>query len=127
MAKTIFLLGILMTNTMFVSAQCIEVKSVETRKVDTNTEKGFEFNNLNNYTVTMEVELRVPAYAASAGVGSFSLSVDGVSYFTIDTKSFVLEAKEKYLWETLLKARIHSNLNFEANTYVVFKAFKCQE
>ena len=110
---------------MLVSAQCIEVKSVETQKLNTNTEKGFEFNNLNNYTVTVEAELRVPAYAAISGGGSVRMSVSGVSYFTIDTKSFVLKENEKYVWKTLLRAKTHSNLNHEADTYVVFKAFKC--
>ena len=109
---------------MFASAQCVEVKNVESQKVDTKaekgkvdtkTERGFEFNNLNDYTVTVEAEIRTTAHWHSH---------PGVSYFTLDTKTFVVHAKEKYFWE--LDSYIRMNSHIIRHAFVVFKAFKCQ-
>ena len=120
MVKKIFLVGILMASTMFVSAQCVEVKGVETKKGEITPPKAngyhaygyFNFSNLNNYTVTIEAELRRAACASN-----------GASYVTIETKTFVLEAKEEYNWNTI-RLFFHRGCNY-MDTYVVFKAFKC--
>jgi len=108
------MIGILTAGIMFVSAQCVEVKNVESQTIETRTEKGFEFNNLNDYSVTVEAEIRMTSHGHSH---------PGVSYFTLETKTFVLNAKEKYFWEanTYIKAMMR-----DKHTFVVIKAFKCQ-
>ena len=93
-------------------AQSVEVKRVETQKVDNGSEKGFEFNNLNNHEVTIEAELRIPCWETKLG------------YIVKDTKTFVIEAKSKYIWKVPLKVSAYGYLGTE-ETYVVFKAFKC--
>lgn len=111
-----------LASTTFIFAQqqsggCVEVKGVETRRVDAEKEYevGFEFSNLNNYEITVEAELRNSANTA-------------VGYETVvkDTKSFVLKANEKYVW---VCDRLHyylvNGLRRQGETYVKFKAFKC--
>jgi len=132
MKKTFVIIGILVASTMFVIAQsvevkcaevkcaevkCVEVKGVETRKVDAK-ESGFEFDNSNSYTVTVEAELRVPSYA-------FGENRTSKNFYTVDTKTFVIDAKEKYFWKTDLS--VNYGIGSRARTYVVFKVFKCQE
>jgi hypothetical protein len=123
MKKVLMMIGILMASIMFISAQCVEVKNVETQKVEPKVEKrrmyikderGFEFNNLNDYTVTVEAEIRMTSH---------EYSNPGVSYFTLDAKTFVVHAKEKYFWVPDLYVR---EKMFYGHTFVVFKAFKCQ-
>ena len=117
------MIGILMASIMLVSAQCVEVKNVESQKVepkvekyrvDPKAERGFEFSNLNDYTVTVEAEIRSTTYWHSN---------PGVSYCTLDTKTFVVHAKEKYFWVPELAIRKYMS---DHHTFVVFKAFKCQ-
>jgi hypothetical protein len=121
MIKKVFLIGILMASTMPVSAQCVEVKGVETKMTGEipsdcfycNGYGDFSFSNLNNYTVTIEAELRRPACAGEGGP----------SYVTIATKTFVIEAKETYNWHTI-RIFDHSKCG-KMDTYVIFKVFKC--
>ena len=93
-------------------AQCDEVKGVTTEKSTNGAEKGFEFNNLNNYTVTIEAELRIPCPGTKRG------------YIVKETKSFVIETKSKFIWKVPLKVSAYGYIGTE-DTYVVFKAFKC--
>ena len=124
MTRKIFLITILIASALSVFAQSVEVRRVTTQKIESRTseERGFEFHNLNDFPVTVEAELRMPNLPRTKE--SF------VSYFTIDTKTFVIEANEKYLWNVPLffcatfLTRGHRNSN--VNTYVVFRAFKCQ-
>ena len=115
--------GFLMAGVTLVSAQCVEVKNVESRKVDSKaekvktnskTEKGFEFTNLNDFAVTVEAEICTVAHDHSH---------PGVRYFTLDAKTFVVNAKEKYFWEADSYMRLKMNAR---QTFTVFKAFKCQ-
>ena len=115
MKKILILIGLFLASSLLVPAQCVEVKNVESQKKNTKEEKGFEFNNLNDYAVTVEAEIRTTAH---------SHSHPGVSYFTLDTKTFVVHAKEKYFWE--LDSYIRANGYVIRHTFVVFKAFKCQ-
>ena len=107
-----------MASTILVSAQCIEVKGVESQRIETN-ESGFEFNNSNNYAVTVEAELRIPSY--------FGENRTSRNFYTIDTKTFVIGAKEKYLWKADLSISFGIGNSNRVKTYVVFKTFKCQE
>ena len=113
MIKKLFFIGILIASTMFASAQCVEVKGVETQKIDNgknSQENGFEFKNLNDYPVTIEAELRRTPMTGGEG--------ERVSYVTLDAKTFVIDAKGAYTWEVPIK--------YVYATYVVFKVFKCQ-
>jgi len=119
MKKVFMIIGIFMASTMLVFSQCFEVKGVETKRVEERDKDGIEFNNTNSYTVTVEVELRVPAYSKSR------LSEN---YFTVDTKTFVLDAKGKFLWEyAAYTATYTGKRSNRARTYVVLKAFRCPE
>ena len=117
MKKVFIIIGILMTSTMLGFAQCFEVKGVETKRVEERDRDGIEFNNTNNYSVTVEAELRVPAYSKSR------LSEN---YFTVDTKTFVIEANGKHLWEYAdYSATYNGKRSKRAKTYVVLKVFRC--
>ena len=102
MKKVFVILGLyVLATTMSVFAQYEGVKGIETRKIDMpnhgdgiNTpNEGFEFYNSNNYTVTVEVALLRPPYPNSK-------NENGVYYIVIETKTFILKAKEKYEWPT---------------------------
>lgn len=115
MKRIFVILGLyILTATMVVSAQCVEVKGVETRKkLEPESEMGFVFSNKNNYTVTIEAELRRPTCDGGGAV----------TYVTIETKSFVLDVKEEYVWKAPFWFR-HADCGY-MDTYVVFKVFKC--
>jgi hypothetical protein len=119
--KRIFLIGVLLSGAIFASAQCIEVKGVESRLVQYEVNAnggeygyyGFEYKNLNDYTVTIEAELWLE------GNNSRNKELD-------DTKSFVLKAGERYVW----KNKIYYNNEFGITDYrsyyfTKFKTFKC--
>ena len=111
------IIGILMASIMLGFAQCLEVKGVETKRVEERDKDGIEFNNTNRYTVTVEAELRVPAYSKSR---------QSENYFTVDTKTFVLDANGKYLWEYAdYSATYNGKKTKRAKTYVVLKVFRC--
>jgi hypothetical protein len=96
-------------------AQCVEVKGVETRKVNEYNGKGFEFNNLNGYTVTIDAELR---RSACVGGGSGS----GDEYVVLETQSIVLGTNQKRMWNVPLSV---SSPCGTKDTYVVIKIWKC--
>jgi len=110
MKRILVVLSLCLIGTITAFAQCEEIKKVETEKVDTATEKGFEFSNLNDCTVTIETELRYPTAQTKHG------------YLVKATKSFVVEAKSTYIWKVPLKI---TGFGYSEDTYVVFKAFKC--
>ena len=120
MKKIFLIIGILTASTMLGFAQCLEVKGVETQRVEERDRYGIEFNNTNGFTVTVEAELRVPAYSKSRK------SRLSENYFTVDTKTFVLEAKGKILWENVAySATYNGKKSNRAQTYVVLKVFRC--
>ena len=123
MKRIFVILGLCVITTTAAFAECVEVKGVVTQTLYKGKEKpipfstftgyhggkesGFEFTNLNNYTVTIEAEVRM------RGGGE-------VSYITLDAKTFVIDAKKTYLWEAVI-------LYNDIETFVVFKTFKCPQ
>ena len=100
-----------MISAMFASAQCVEVKGVETRRVK-EPEKGYEFTNLNDYTITIEAELQRHVCAGA-----------GPNEIIIDTKSFVIKPEKTYVWKAPFD--IYHRDCGRMDTFVKFKAFKC--
>jgi hypothetical protein len=138
MVKKIFLIGILMASTMLVSAQCVEVKGVETEMVcyencnpndednwsgwtQAGTTKypkiGFKFSNMNKYQVTIEAELW------NTNAEELYSSIE-LKESINKTKTFVLEAGEDYVWKVSLSAEGELRYRYK-NNYVKFKTFKC--
>lgn len=102
--------------------QCVEVKGVESKKVcydncdskNYDQDYGFEFVNLNKYQVSIEVEL-------------WWKGDDNNKERITQTKTFVIEAGETYVWKTnlgILPYRGGCETCQDAN-YVKFKTFKC--
>jgi len=125
MTRKIFLLTILIASALSVFAQSVEVRRVTSQRVENRNaaQQGFEFSNLNSFPVTVEAELRMPNLPRADS--------SHISHFVIDTKTFVIDANEKYLWNVLLSASVSDPtraraFNLNVNTYVVFRAFKCQ-
>jgi hypothetical protein len=121
MKRVFLIIGILVASTMLGFAQCFEVKGVETKRLEERDRDGIEFNNTNRFTVTVEAELRVPAYSKSRRSRS-------ENYFTVDTRTFVLEANGKHLWEyAAYYATYTGKRSNRAKTYVVMRVFRCPE
>jgi len=120
MKKLLTLSLFLFTSTILTFAQVQEVKGVVTRvacydecHMSKDSEKvyGFEYENLNKFAVTVEAEQWRNALGTTGGV----------SEFVVDTKIFILEAGEKYIWKTNMKGYIGTNASPSLGRYPLAK------
>jgi hypothetical protein len=137
MKKIVLLTTMLVLACNITFAQCVEVKGVETKQVcyegcnpDGSFDGwrnggtyytpivGFNFNNLNKYQVTIEAELWWKGYTNEKEDPNVQ-----------QTKTFVIEAGENYVWKVGLKVDSwdYKNSNSPHNCYVKFKVFKCPQ
>ena len=116
-------------------AQLKEVRGVQTRMVEYQTEKyidklgytrhGFEFKNENNYTVWVEAELCTSGYVVPKMYHD-SKFPEGV----YDAKSFTLKAYEHYTWKVgdrMVKYGMGVYWDKSSCYYVRYKAYKAEE
>jgi len=119
----------LFTGTIFTFAQVQEVKGVVTRvacyddcHMSKDSEKvyGFEYENLNNFSVTIEAEMWRNVYGRQI-----------TDDFIANTKVFVLKPGEKYIWKVNMRGYIGDyspNLGrvplSKEGYYTKFKAYK---
>ena len=134
MKKTILAM-VFFTVSLVLNAQTtqafVEVKNVETRwesyKEGSSDRYGIMFSNRNNFPVTVEAEL-FRYIMFMGGVGS-AVALNQVT----NTKSFILDANEEYLWKLdLTRFERNRGASYIVNgneffEYVLFKAFKSQE
>jgi hypothetical protein len=126
--KNLILTVIVMACPVFVSAQAVEVKGVTSRIVcyenceeEENRKKtyGFEYENLNKFAVFVEAEKWRNTFCMLVGPGVNSQN------FIADTKAFVLEPGEKYIWKVGLSGYLSDcDVLRKDGYYTVFKAFK---
>jgi len=150
--KKILLCILLFSATLTGFAQLPEVKGIETKwttydggttyticeksgsyypdgckSIEKDTYFGYSFLNMNSYSVTVEAELWI---------------TDDNGKTLLDTKSFVLDSKECYVWkrESTYKWRVYidypieykndeaqqKRIKVEGNYYVIFKAYKIE-
>ena len=132
MKKMMVVLTVLMcfTSTSAI-AQLKEVRGVQTRMIEyyeynslshqTDTKKGFEFNNENNYAIWVEAELWNTDYYVGIN-GTQQIKKAGIR----DTKSFTLSAGETYIWKCYDKMEGEGHRIEPSLYYVKYKAYKAE-
>jgi len=107
-------------------AQVKEVKRITSRiacydnceeQYDSKKTYGFEYENLNNFSVTVEAE---------KWRNCFCFTNSGAEGFLVDTKTFILLAGEKYIWKVDLTGETGTGCSILRKDayYTKFKAYK---